>query len=466
MIRWTHGLINRLARVGDGVMLALATLLAAACLGHPTFLQTVLLGALGIALFIQCMTASGCYRVERYRLGLAQVGDLAIGFVPAAAAVAIAHHAFLSDPIGGIGWVASWALLAAAALLVGRFGLVRWGLRWVDRHGVLRRNVAIVGLADRVQGTLAQLDRSPGNLFDVVGIFADEGEAELPAEIAGVPVRGHVDDLFGFVHHTPVDVVIVALPWESTVRINAMIERLHRIASDVIVPLDKDSFNPRFAEFAMVAGVPSLRVLYQPLKGSLGVLKRAEDIVVAAAALALTAPLLLIAAAAIRLDSPGPVVFRQQRVGFNNKPFTIYKLRTFSFDPTDDGSLGTRRHDPRVTRVGAILRRLSIDELPQLVNVLRGEMSVVGPRPHVPNMQVSGRQYYDLVREYAARYRVKPGITGWGQINGMRGGIDTLEKASRGVTLDLHYIENWSIWFDFRIMVLTVVRGLAGRDVF
>jgi putative colanic acid biosynthesis UDP-glucose lipid carrier transferase len=412
------------------------------------------------------VTLGGGYRVERYRLGLAQVGDLAMGFMPAAAAVAIAFHAFLDDPVGGIGWTGWWAAFAAAALLAGRFVLVRWGLALVDRRRLLHRNVAIVGVRDRIAATLETLDRSAGNLFDIVGIFADEGEGDLPQQIDGVPVRGRVGDLFGFVHHTPVDIIVVALPWESTVRINAMVERLHRIASDVVVPLDKDSFSPRFAEFAVVAGVPSLRVLYQPLKGSLGLLKRLEDISVAIVALILTSPLLLVAAIAIKLDSRGPVVFRQQRVGFNNKPFTIYKLRTFTVDPTDDGSLGTKRNDARVTRVGSTLRRLSIDELPQLVNVLRGEMSVVGPRPHVPNMQVSGQQYYDLVRDYAARYRVKPGITGWGQINGMRGGIDTLEKAARGVRLDLHYIENWSIWFDLRIMVATVVRGLAGRDVF
>ncbi|BBK29635.1 putative colanic acid biosynthesis UDP-glucose lipid carrier transferase [Stella humosa] len=466
MISWTHGLINRLVKLADGFFLAFGTLLTAALLGHPTLLQTLLLGALGIVLYVQILAVTGGYRVERYRLGLAQVVDVAIGFVPALAAVAIAYHAFLVDPVGGIGWVGGWALVSFAAIILGRFTLVRWGVSLADSHAVLRRNVAIVGVRDRVEAALAARDQSPGSLLEVVAVFLEDEAGPLPESIGGVPVIGSVDALFQYIHKTPIDVVIVALPWESTSRINAMIERLHRIAADVIVPLDKNSFNPRFAEFAMVGGVPSLRVLYQPLKGSLGVLKRVEDIVVSAVALVLTAPVLLVAAIAIKLDSRGPVVFLQERVGFNNKSFTIYKLRTFTYDPTDDGSLGTKRHDPRVTRVGGILRRLSIDELPQLVNVLKGEMSIVGPRPHVPNMQVSGRQYYDVVREYAARYRVKPGITGWGQINGMRGGIDTVEKAARGVKLDLHYIENWSIWFDIRIMFLTVVRGLAGRDVF
>lgn len=466
MIRWTHGLINRLVKLADAAFLILATMIAAAWLGHPTLAQTVFLGLLGIVVYVQLLAVSGWYRVERYR-GPRQIGDVAIGMLAAGIAVGFAYHAFLVDPTGGIGWVWTWVLACTATVLLGRFTLVQWGVSLADRNAVLLRHVAIVGVADRIPAVVKALESAPAGLYRVTGIFLeDEQGGAHPQTIAGVPVLGTVDRLFGFVHTSPIDVIVVALPWESTARVNAMIDRLSRLAADVVVPFEKDTFNPRFAEFASVAGMASLRVLYQPLKGSLGVLKRVEDIVVSVTALILTAPILLIAAIAIKLDSRGPIVFLQQRVGFNNKPFTIYKLRTFGYDPTDDGSLGTKRNDPRVTRVGSILRRLSIDELPQLVNVLKGEMSVVGPRPHVPNMQVSGRQYYDVVREYAARYRVKPGITGWGQINGMRGGIDTEEKAARGVKLDLYYVENWSIWFDLKIMFLTVVRGLAGRNVF
>jgi polysaccharide biosynthesis protein PslA len=175
---------------------------------------------------------------------------------------------------------------------------------------------------------------------------------------------------------------------------------------------------------------------------------------------------MLAAAIAIRLEGPGPILFRQPRVGFNSKPFMIYKFRTMTVDPTDDGSHGTDRDNQRITRIGALLRRTSIDELPQLLNVLRGEMSIVGPRPHVSNMLVGDGVYSEVVQQYAARHRIKPGITGWAQINGMRGGIDSLEKANRGADLDLHYIANWSPQFDLRIMVRTLVTGLVGRNVF
>jgi putative colanic acid biosynthesis UDP-glucose lipid carrier transferase len=177
-------------------------------------------------------------------------------------------------------------------------------------------------------------------------------------------------------------------------------------------------------------------------------------------------PILLAAAIAIRLEGKGPILFRQPRVGFNSKPFLIYKLRTMTVDPTDDGSKGTQRDDQRITRVGAFLRRTSIDELPQLLNVLRGEMSIVGPRPHVSNMLVGEGVYSDVVRQYAARQRIKPGITGWAQINGMRGGINTVAKATEGADLDLYYVANWSLRLDIKIMIQTLAQGLVGRDVF
>jgi putative colanic acid biosynthesis UDP-glucose lipid carrier transferase len=206
--------------------------------------------------------------------------------------------------------------------------------------------------------------------------------------------------------------------------------------------------------------------MHRPFKGTQGLFKVIEDYLIGTIGLILVSPILLAAAIAIRLEGPGPILFQQLRVGFNSKPFLIYKLRTMTVDPSDDGSLGTKRDSQRITKVGRFLRRTSIDELPQLINVLRGEMSIVGPRPHVAKMVVEDGVYSDVVQQYAARHRIKPGITGWAQINGMRGGLDSLEKASRSADLDLYYVANWSPKFDLEIMVRTITSGLIGNNIF
>jgi polysaccharide biosynthesis protein PslA len=176
------------------------------------------------------------------------------------------------------------------------------------------------------------------------------------------------------------------------------------------------------------------------------------------------APAMAIIAALIRLDSPGPIFFVQDRFGFNNRPVKILKFRTMYTDKGDpSGGQRTLRDDPRVTRIGHILRSLSLDELPQLINVLRGEMSLVGPRPHAITMKAGDRFYYDAVKDYLHRHRVKPGITGWAQINGHRGEIDSIEKARLRVVYDLEYIERWSIWLDLKIVLMTC-RILLSRE--
>jgi putative colanic acid biosynthesis UDP-glucose lipid carrier transferase len=273
-------------------------------------------------------------------------------------------------------------------------------------------------------------------------------------------------DLTRYAQNYAVDLVIIALPWDMSAEIFALTRRLQWISADVVVPFEAGGLRPMFAPPMAFTDAPILQLMHRPFKGTQGLMKVAEDYFVATLALIVTLPVMLAAAIAIKLEGPGPVLFRQLRVGFNSKPFMIYKFRTMTVDPTDDGSRGTLRDSDRITRVGRILRSTSVDELPQLLNVLRGEMSIVGPRPHVRKMLVGAGVYSSVVQQYAARHRIKPGITGWAQINGMRGGIDTLEKASRGADLDLFYIANWSPILDLKIMIRTIVAGLGGRDVF
>ena len=195
--------------------------------------------------------------------------------------------------------------------------------------------------------------------------------------------------------------------------------------------------------------------------------KRTEDIVLSSLALIVLSPVLLVTALLVRLSSPGPVVFVQPRVGFNNEAIRVFKFRTMYADMTDVGAKQTTtRDDPRVTPVGRVLRRFSIDELPQLFNVLRGSMSLVGPRPHGTEMMVGDRFYHEAVRGYAGRHRVKPGITGYAQVKGLRGEVRTIERAKRRVELDKYYVDHWSFWLDMWILFSTARAVLFDRDAY
>jgi exopolysaccharide biosynthesis polyprenyl glycosylphosphotransferase len=207
-----------------------------------------------------------------------------------------------------------------------------------------------------------------------------------------------------------------------------------------------------------IVDIPLLKIADRPLKQWSGVIKKCEDMILTSILLVMFAPAMVLIALTIKFDSPGPVFFVQDRFGFNNKAIRVLKFRTMYWDKGDPaGAQRTVRNDPRVTRFGKFVRVFSLDELPQLINVLRGDMSLVGPRPHAIAMKAGDRLYNEAVDIYFHRHKVKPGITGWAQVNGLRGEIDSLEKARQRVTYDLEYIERWSLWLDFKILLMSLV---------
>jgi Undecaprenyl-phosphate glucose phosphotransferase len=367
--------------------------------------------------------------------------------------------AFAPGMLGAKRWMVSWTLLLLSALIVERTVLFAV-LRHAIRAGLLRRHVAVIGAGPLGEDMRARLLDAEGS-----GAYCFEGLYSEDASTAALG-SGDVDDLCRLALEQRLDLIVIALPWEQADRIFALADKVQWISADVAAPIERSTFLSSATLATEVAGVPALTLSHHPFKGTEGLVKVIEDYVVAAIALIVLAPVILSVALAIRLEGRGPVLFRQERVGFSGRRFGIYKFRTMTVDPDDDGSLGTAKDNPRITRLGAFLRRTSLDELPQLFNVLKGEMSVVGPRPHVPNMFIEDLSYTETVRAYAARHRIKPGITGWAQINGMRGGIDSVAKARRGVELDLHYIKVWSLRFDLTIMLRTLFRHMAGPSVF
>jgi putative colanic acid biosynthesis UDP-glucose lipid carrier transferase len=360
--------------------------------------------------------------------------------------------------------MAWWIWVSFLSLVLGR-QTVRAILIVVRRMGLLRRRVAVVGTGPLADGIVHRMTTEMSHDdFELIGTI-DPAANTFRHHVSGATATS--EDFVLYVQEHGLDLLVVALPWSRSQEIYALVHRLQWIAADVVVPFDAGGLRPSFAPPLAFVDGPVLQLMHRPFKGSQGLIKAVEDYVVASIELLLVSPIMALAALAIKLEGKGPIIFKQPRVGFNSKPFMIYKFRSMTVDPTDDGSRQATKGDQRVTRVGAFLRKTSIDELPQLINVLRGEMSIVGPRPHVSNMQVGGTGVYsEIVQQYAARHRIKPGITGWAQINGMRGGIETLEKATRGAELDLHYVANWSPKLDLEIMIRTVVAGLVGRNVF
>lgn len=378
--------------------------------------------------------------------------------------VALLTCALTDQPHGAA--VLLWPTAAVSLLLPCRIfmaGLARRGVR----DGWLRRRIAVVG-ATEMSGELINRMSSRDNseIVDLVGVFDDRDATRRPPEVGGVLVRGNIEALNDRARLERVDLIVIALPLSRAMDILRSVQQVQSLTAEVVVLLDGENQAPQGTRRSIMAGYPVLQLVRQPLQPGGIIAKALLDYVTALLTLVLVAPLTLIAALAIRLESSGPVLFRQPRIGRNGRIFQILKLRTLRWDPEDNGTHGVLADDARITRVGRVLRLLCLDELPQLINVLRGEMSMVGPRPHVGNMEVAGRLLSELVPGYGARLRMKPGITGWAQVNGLSGTIVDVGVARAVIAHDLAYLSEWSIWLDLRILARTLVISICGRNAF
>ncbi len=357
-----------------------------------------------------------------------------------------------------------WLFFSAVLLTASRCYLSRLLRRWTE-SGKLARKVAVIGAGDFSREFIERLRAEP-HAYTVVGLYDDRG-SRIPGVQEGVRVRGTVRDLLERSREEQIDLIVIALPLEAVDRISSILEQIGSAVADICLTTDFAGFRYKSSQISSVGSNPVVLINERPLKDWRAAKKFAFDIVIGSFLLVALSPVLALIALAIRFDTPGPVLFRQPRLGFNNRLFTCYKFRTMHHGMTD--LLGDRqatRGDPRVTRLGKWLRALSLDELPQLFNVLKGNMSLVGPRPHPPNTKAADKLFTDVVANYAFRHRVKPGITGWAQVNGWRGETKTVEQIENRVACDLAYIENWSVWFDLRIMMLTVTREILSRRAF
>jgi Undecaprenyl-phosphate glucose phosphotransferase len=355
-------------------------------------------------------------------------------------------------------WLGSFYVVGLIALLAFRRALFLYVRIWT-RDGRLDRRTVVVGADDRSGGLLASLDAQRDSDIRVLGLFDDRGDERSAPVVGGYQKLGTVDDLVEFARRTRVDLVIFSLPISAESRILQMLKKLWVLPVDIRLSAHSNKLRFRPRAYSYIGDVPVLDVLDKPITDWDVVMKWLFDKIVGTLLLIAVSPILLLTAIAIKLDSRGPVFFKQKRYGFNNELIEVYKFRSMYVDQCDaTASKLATKDDPRVTRVGRFIRKTSIDELPQLFNVVfKGNLSLVGPRPHAVHAKAANRLYDEAVDGYFARHRVKPGITGWAQISGWRGETDTDEKIQRRVEHDLYYIENWSVLFDLFILAKTPV---------
>ena len=333
--------------------------------------------------------------------------------------------------------------------------LLWWSLvkRW-RKQGKLTPNVVIVG-ATRHARKLIETASSRRDV-NVLGVF-DDRLARSPDALSGVPVLGDVQSLLGHKITPYVDQIVVAIDTSAKARVKDVVEKLRSLPNQVSLLVDVETDSDRNAALSRLADMPLARVSGVSDDERKELFKRIEDLVIGTVALVIFAPLMAAVAVAIKLDSPGPIFFRQRRHGFNNEAILVWKFRSMHTHMTDHtAAQQVQKNDPRVTRIGRFIRKTSIDELPQLFNVLAGEMSLVGPRPHAIGMKTGPDESARLVAEYAWRHRMKPGMTGWAAIKGSRGALDSAEQVRRRIALDVEYIERHSLWFDLYIMAMTI----------
>lgn len=359
-------------------------------------------------------------------------------------------------------WFLIWMGILFLLLTLSRLALLSF-LRLMRVHGLKERRIAIFGAGTLGVNFSATVQQALWTGFRII-TFIDDNALNLPSAINNIPVKQTPKAWEEFLLDEQIDEIWFALPLRAEARVKEILHELRHHTTTIRFVLDIFGLDLLNYSVTDVAGFPVLNLRSTPMTGVNRLLKALEDRIIALFILLGISPLLFIIALAVKLTSSGPIFFRQKRHGWDGRIITVYKFRTMMLHEEHAGVVTQATlDDKRVTRVGKFLRRTSLDELPQFINVLQGRMSIVGPRPHA----VAHNEYYkDVIRIYMQRHCMKPGITGWAQINGWRGETDTLQKMEKRIEYDLYYINNWSVGFDLKIIFLTIIRGFRNRNAY
>lgn len=451
-------MVRGLVQFSDFILIAAMGLIAHSLAGGAAiagYELPLVLSAAGSALFIMFMLSADGYAVHDMNSIAPQLGKV-IGSMTMLVVLFL-----LVSFLSGTGleqnraWLGIWFALGLIIMSLVRAGEVFFIRRW-QADGRLERRAVIVGGGKPAADIIQSLEAQDNNDIRICGIFDDRDDERSPAIVAGYPKLGTVDDLVEFSRLCKIDMLIVTIPVTAENRVLQMLHKLWVLPLDIHLSAHMNKMQFRRRTYSYVGNLPTVPVFAKPIANWGSLLKRLFDIVVSSVTIILLSPLLVGTAIAIKRDSKGPVIFKQKRLGFNNEEVLVYKFRSLYHESSDQtAKKSVTKNDNRVTEVGRFIRKTSIDELPQLFNVLMGTLSLVGPRPHVPRQETDDKLFEEVADGYMARHKVKPGITGWAQIHGWRGEIDDPDKLKQRVQHDIYYIENWSLAMDLYILAAT-----------
>jgi putative colanic acid biosysnthesis UDP-glucose lipid carrier transferase len=452
-IRATRAWWPHVHRVADGVVIALTLWVAQALLNQPTHDRSWSVAGLAVIVYFIVGEMMGLYRPTRSRTPDAElVSTLAAWSTVMVILIGLGFATRISESFARSSVVA-WFLLSSVGLMLGRM-ISRIIAETCARRGIGIRSAAIAGMNELGLRVASNALLHPECGLKIIG-FYDDREPErltLPSE-GQAAFRGNINDMLALAKAGEIDTILVTLPMRAEKRIQSIMDELSDSTASVYIVPDFFVFELLHSRWAEIGGLPVVSVFESPLYGVDGILKRLMDSILAAIGIVCLSPVLLVCAILVRLSSPGPILFRQKRYGLDGREILVWKFR--SMRTCDNGPIVKQatKDDPRVTPIGKILRRTSLDELPQLFNVLAGTMSLVGPRPHA---NAHNEHFRRLIRGYMLRHKVKPGITGLAQVEGSRGETDTVEKMQQRIELDHRYIRDWSLWLDIKIMFKTL----------
>ncbi len=427
------------------------------------YLLTILMGS---ALAVLAFQIADTYQIQSLRSPLRNIPRIIIGWLIAFSAMAVlAFFLKIGSSFSRV-WFGTWFVTGLATLVIWRHFVAFSIRRWV-RDGTMERRAIIVGGGQPAEKLIRSLEKQPENDVRICGIFDDRDNRRSPPIVAGYPKLGNISELVEFARLVRIDMLILTLPLTAEKRVAQLLKKLWVLPVDIRLAAHSSELRFRPRAYSSIGTVQLLDLLDRPITDWDSVAKRAFDIFFSVMGILLLWPIMLAAAIAVKATSMGPIIFTQKRHGFNNETINVHKFRSMYVDQSDQTAINpVTKDDPRVTPVGRFLRRTSIDELPQFFNVLKGDLSLVGPRPHAVHARSHDRIFNEIVEEYFGRHKVKPGVTGWAQINGWRGEIDSDEKIRQRTAFDLYYIENWSLLFDLKILFLTPINLIKGVNAY